>query len=57
MAHSSQDWLAFAPAIMRRKCRASNNSGFAGAGCRRCQRLERFFVECAREFHYRKGFH
>jgi len=30
---------------MRRKPRASNNSGFASASCKRCERLERFFVD------------
>ncbi len=51
-----RDRFGLSPAIMRRKCCPSNNSGFASASCKRCERLERFFVECAREFHYRRGF-
>src|SRR6266478_7130994 len=48
--------LAFSPAIMRRKLCPSNNSGFGRKSCKLCERLEWFFIECARELHYRRGF-
>jgi hypothetical protein len=40
---------------MRRKRRASNDFGAGAAGFRPSNRFERFFVECLREFHYRRG--
>jgi hypothetical protein len=57
MAHTSLNRLVFSPAIMRRKLWVRKNSGFAGAGAKPFERLQRFFVECRRDFHYRKGFH
>jgi hypothetical protein len=41
---------------MGRKPRASNNSGGCSYELGLFKRLGRFFVECAEEFHYRKGF-
>jgi hypothetical protein len=41
---------------MRRKLCASKNRSFPGAGGSPFERWRRFFVECAGEFHYRRGF-
>src|SRR5229473_2165175 len=57
MAHSSGIGQVFSPVIMRRKLCASKNSGFADANGRLSERWQRFFVECAGEFDYRRGFH
>src|SRR6266478_1419182 len=43
-------------AIMRRKLRTGNIFGFGAMHFSVCRRFERFFVECFREFHYRRGF-
>src|SRR5882762_1155733 len=52
-----QDRVVFSPAIMRCNWCASNNAGSGRTSCWLCERcLQRFFVDCAREFHYRRGF-
>jgi hypothetical protein len=41
---------------MRRMRQHRKNSSFAGENCAQVERWQRFFVECAPEFHYRKSF-
>src|SRR6266446_1985131 len=55
MAHSSGiGWCS--TDIMRRARYHRKNPGFAGENCGLFERLQRFFVECRGEFHYRRGF-